>query len=286
MRRQPPLRAGGLGRDDGPWWTVVSGPSYLQFHVAFIVPALSMLAAAAVVSRTRTSRRTVWSVGAHSYWVGVAVVTLLAVVYTTPWDNYLISQGVWGYGEGQTLVRFGLAPLGEYLFFVLQPILTALWLGQLTLRNGWPTPEPLARDANGARIDWAALSVGPRVAGGAAAGLLGTAGLVLGSTTSTFYLGAILAWSAPVLFIQWVVGLPQLLHQRRVVAVGVAVPTLYLWVVDRVAIATGIWHISAEHTTGLDIVGLPVEEALFFAVTNLFVVQGLVLFQWVMDRWG
>ena len=264
----------------------MSGPSYLQFHVAFIVPALSMLAAAAVVSRTRTSRRTVWSVGGYGYWAGVAVVTLLAVVYTTPWDNYLIAQGVWGYGDGQTLVRVGLAPLGEYLFFLLQPVLTALWLGQLTLRDGWPTPEPLAREADGVRIDRGALSVSPRAAAGTAAVLLGAAGLVLLSTTSTFYLGAILAWSAPVLFIQWVVGLPQLWYQRRVVAVGVAAPTLYLWVVDRVAIATSIWHISARHTTGLDIAGLPVEEALFFAVTNLFVVQGLVLFQWVMDRWG
>jgi lycopene cyclase domain-containing protein len=265
---------------------MVTGPSYLQFHVAFIVPALAMLTVAAVVSRTRTPRRTVWSVGASSYWVGVAVVTLLAVVYTTPWDNYLIARGVWGYGDGQTAVRFGLAPLGEYLFFLLQPVLTALWLGQLTLREGWPDPGFAPDDLRDLRRDLGALAVAPRVAGGAAAVALGAAGLVLVPTTSTFYLGAILVWSAPVLFIQWVVGLPQLVHQRRVVAVGVAVPTVYLWVVDRVAIAAGIWHISAAHTVGYDIVGLPVEEALFFAVTNLFVVQGLVLFQWVMDRWG
>jgi hypothetical protein len=32
------------------------------------------------------------------------------------------------------------------------------------------------------------------------------------------------------------------------------------------------------------VAGLPVEEATFFLVTNLFVVQGLVLFQWVLDR--
>ena len=43
---------------------MVTGPSYLQFHVAFILPALAMLTVAAVVSRTRTPRRTVWSVGA------------------------------------------------------------------------------------------------------------------------------------------------------------------------------------------------------------------------------
>ncbi|WP_254839203.1 lycopene cyclase domain-containing protein [Natronomonas marina] len=263
----------------------MSGPSYLQFHVAFLVPALSMLAAAAVVTRTRTPRRTVWSVGGSSYWVGVAVVTLLAVVYTTPWDNYLISRGVWGYGDGRTLVHLWLAPLGEYLFFVLQPVLTALWLGQLTLREGWPEPGLLRGGDLGSLVRREALSVAPRLLAGAVAVGLGVAGLALLSTPSTLYLGAILAWSAPVLLLQWVVGAPQLYHQRRVLAVGVAVPTVYLWVVDRIAIATGIWHISAEHTTGLAILGLPIEEALFFAVTNLFVVQGLVLFRWVMDRW-
>lgn len=88
------------------------------------------------------------------------------------------------------------------------------------------------------------------------------------------------------LALQWAVGAPHLWYQRRVVALGVAVPTLSLWAVDRIAIATGIWHISATHTVGLSVGGLPIEEALFFAVTNTFVVQGLICNQWVMYRWG
>lgn len=54
-------------------------------------------------------------------------------------------------------------------------------------------------------------------------------------------------------------------------------PTLYLWVADRIALALGIWHISDRFTTGLAHGGLPLEEALFFVVTNLLVVQGLIL---------
>lgn len=265
----------------------MSGPTYFQFHAAFLVPAVAMLTAMSAVMRTRTRESPVWAIGMSTYWTGVAVVTLVAVIYTTPWDNYLISQGVWGYGDGQTFAHLGLAPVGEYVFFVLQPLLTATWLGQLTLRAGWPEPELLRRAANGSRtIDFGVLSVGPRLLGGLAGVGIGIAGGALLTTQSTFYLGAILAWSAPVLTLQWVVGTPQLWHQRRTLLLGVGVPTLYLWVIDRVALATGIWHISPDYTTGYAIFGLPIEEAVFFAVTNLFVVQGLLLFRWVMDRWA
>jgi lycopene cyclase domain-containing protein len=265
----------------------VSAPTYAQFHFAFLLPVVAVLLAAATATRTRTTRPTVWSVGRPVYWGGVAVVTLVAVVYTTPWDNYLIARGVWGYGEGQTFAHLGLAPLGEYAFFVVQPILTALWLGQLTLRHGWPEADALGRTENGSRtlaVD--RLRLTSRVLAGVAAVAVGTAGVGLLTADATFYLGAILAWAAPVLFLQWVVGLPQLCYQRRTVALGVAVPTVYLWIIDRIALASGIWHISPTYTTGIAPFGLPIEEALFFLVTNLFVVQGLVLFRWVVDQWA
>ena len=64
--------------------------------------------------------------------------------------------------------------------------------------------------------------------------------------------------------------------RRRAFLLGVAAPTLYLWIADAVAIRLGIWHISEAHSTGVKIAGLPVEEAIFFLVTNLLVVQGLI----------
>ena len=247
------------------------GPTYLQFHAAFLLPAVLVMLATAFVSRPRLRGAAVWQMGGgRRYWGGVAIITLVALVYTTPWDNYLIVQGVWSYGEGSVLATIWHAPVEEYLFILVQPTLTALWLGHLSLPTTWPAGYGRHRG---------------RVVGGVLAVALGVAGWQLLGTPSTFYLGAIVAWAAPVLAIQWLVGAPQLWFRRRAVAVGTLVPTTYLCVVDWIAIEQGIWIISDRYTTGLTVGGLPVEEATFFLVTNLFVVQGLVLYRWLTDRW-
>ena len=239
--------------------------TYLAFHAVFILPPLVVLAAVAWRRRARLDR-SAW----RARGLGLVILALVALVYTTPWDNYLIERGVWWYGDGTVVATVWLAPVEEYLFMLLQPVLAVLWLSLL------PPPNP------------GPVSVTPRqrLVGVAAGGAVLLTGVVLLGDTSTYYLGAILAWGGPVLAIQWGFGWPVLWATRRVVALGVGVPTLYLWAVDWIAIDLGVWIISETFTTGVTLFGLPVEEAVFFLVTNLFVVQGLVLFLWVLDRWG
>jgi lycopene cyclase domain-containing protein len=249
---------------------MTTGPTYLQFHAALIAPAVAVTVVFTAVNRTRTGDTAVWRPGAgRTYWSGVALVTAIALAYTVPWDNHLIARGVWSYGTGATLATLGHAPVGEYLFIAVQPGLTALWLSNLSLSTVWPAVERPVRT----RAAAVAVAVG-----------VGAGGWQLFGTDATFYLGAILAWAAPVLALQWAVGAPQLLARRRLVALGTLVPAAYLSVADRVAIEYGIWTLSDRYTTGIELAGLPVEEALFFLVTNLFVVQGLVLYRWVLDN--
>jgi hypothetical protein len=61
------------------------------------------------------------------------------------------------------------------------------------------------------------------------------------------------------------------------------VPAVYFWIVDRIAIGMGTWYLSSELTTGVAVLGLPIEEMLFFTSANLMTVNGLVLFEWVLD---
>jgi 15-cis-phytoene synthase / lycopene beta-cyclase len=59
----------------------------------------------------------------------------------------------------------------------------------------------------------------------------------------------------------------------------IAIPTLYLWVVDSIALQRGIWSIENGTKLGIQLwSGLEVEEAAFFLITNTMIVFGLVAF--------
>jgi lycopene cyclase domain-containing protein len=237
------------------------GLTYLGFHAVAILPVICALA---LFARSRLGRP-------RDVLASTGLLVALALGYTTPWDNYLIRRGVWWYGEGTVLVRFGAAPLGEYLFFVFQPLLVALWTARFPLA----TDRPLS------------VSLSDRALGLLGGGVVAAAGITLLGADSGLYLGSLLVWSAPILAIQWAFGWPFLVAEWRTVLAGTLAPTLYLWVADRAALEIGLWTLSDRYTTGLSIplLGLPIEEALFFLLTSLFVVQGLVLYVWVVERY-
>jgi len=238
--------------------------SYLEFLLIFLIPPILLLTLTTMI---RDEKKLWWDKNALT---GLLVILFLALTYTTPWDNLMIEAGVWWYGNDTTLIHFWEAPLGEYLFFILQPILTAFFLYQITV----------VKDVS------LKISKRERILGICAGLLIMVLGLIGLSNTSTFYLGSIMFWAAPILAIQWGFGWPYLLENKKVVLTAIIVPTIYLWFADAWAISQGLWTISSEHTVGISVGSLPLEEAVFFLVTNIFIVQGLVLYQWVAERRG
>lgn len=267
--------------------------TYAEFLATFVlVPVVVLLA---VGPGIRESRR-------RPAVVGLGVILALALSYTTPWDNYLISQGVWRYAEGTVLFRIGHMPFEEYSFIVLQSVLTALWL----YRKPLPDVEPgAARSPAGpvgsaeARPDGGRLRArytlpGLRNYPGPRARVVGTlfwggvtlAGIALFlGPEATLYIGAILAWAAPGIAIQWATGGGYLWRVRRRLSLSILVPTLYLCLIDRLAVEWGLWQFSAAKVTGWTVLGLPVEEATFFLLTNALVVHGLILFHPFVEGW-
>ena len=71
------------------------------------------------------------------WWVVTVTLTiLLALIYTTPWDNYLVATRVWSYDPARVWgIVLGYVPLEEYLFFILQPIVGALVTLALLKKN-------------------------------------------------------------------------------------------------------------------------------------------------------
>ena len=254
-------RAGSVGqgacpRQPRPPFAVRRAPpgpvTYLQFHLAFTVPPL--VALAFLQTRTREP------------WRPLGLLVLAAVVYTTPWDNYVVARGVWTYPPDAVLATLGYVPVEEYAFFVIQTLIAGFWTRWLQAR--WPVRTQPASGL-GVRATMASVYAALAVVGGVLV-VRGGHGL---------YLGLIMAWAFPVLAGMGWLGGHLIWARRRLVAWAVVPVTLYLWVADRIAIGLGIWDITDATRTGWELLGLPVEEALFFLVTTLLVAQGLVMLE-------
>ncbi len=256
--------------------------TYLQFHFLFTIPPILVMLAMAPRIRPYLGRRG---------FIPLLAVPPIAFVYTTPWDNYLVWRGIWWYGADRVVGTIGYVPVEEYLFFILQPILTGLFTLHVLARRrdrvavgceGGDGAGPGAGGPGtlrGLRLEPPTSRPGlVRVAGALPWFVLGGVGAVLLGTTPGLYMGLILAWACPVVGLMWLYLGPELWRHVHVLGLAVGVPTLYLWIADAIAIAQGIWTISPEYTFGLNPFGLPIEEATFFLVTNVLSAIGVLLF--------
>lgn len=213
-------------------------------------------------SSSRPARNTVLP------WIPLFVHVLVAVLYTTPWDNYLVATGVWYYDPDLvTGVRIGWVPVEEYIFFVVQTLLTGLWL--LFLRRRIPAAEYEIQQP-WKPFHWTA-------------GLLSAVWLASLSILSSgwqpgTYLAIILAWAIPPILLQLFFGADILWHHRRSVSLTLLTVTLYLGLADSFAIGSGTWTIAPDQSLNWHLFGvLPIEELLFFLVTNVLIVFGMTL---------
>lgn len=206
--------------------------------------------------------------GNISPWIALSIHVVLALIYTTPWDNYLVATGVWYYDPALvTGLRLGWVPIEEYTFFVVQTLLTGLWLLFLARHLSLAVSvkervwKPFNWPAAVLVILW-----------------FGSVALLASGWRPGIYLGLILVWAIPPILIQLVFGADLLWQRRRLVTLTLLSATLYLAVVDSLAIGSGTWTIAPEQSLNIYLGGmLPIEELLFFLVTNTLIVFGMTL---------
>ena len=238
--------------------------TYLGFLVRFLaVPIVALLVFLSWSARWGgpAARQ-----GRKAFWLAVAVQVFLAVVYTTPWDNYLVAHGVWYYNPAQVSgILIGYVPIEEYIFFVLQAVLIGL-LWQ-SLYDRFHSAEPLHPSPK-SRIWSSAAILVPWIA---------SLWLLVAGWKPVTYMGLILVWALPPIGLQLAFGADILWQQRRLVAAVILIPVLYLSVADAVAIRQSIWTIDTAQTTGIFIGALPLEEGLFFFLTVVLLAFGITL---------
>ncbi len=101
--------------------------------------------------------------------------------------------------------------------------------------------------------------------------------LLLSGWRAGTYLTLILSWGLFPVFIQTSFGADILLANWRPLTLSVLPPTLYLWIVDAAALNWGTWTINPAQTTGVKLGIIPLEEMLFFFMTNLIIGSGMIL---------
>jgi lycopene beta-cyclase len=211
----------------------------------------------------------------RAVWIGIGIHVLLAVIYTTPWDNYLVATGVWYYNPRLvTGLLIGFVPIEEYTFFVLETILSGLWwwfLARQFTRTPNPSPSGRGEFASNQTLVYLSTSVL------ALLWLLFTHLFFFGEAEWT-YLSIILFWALPPIFVQLLFGADILWHYRKLVFWGIAIPSTYLSLMDIAALKETTWSISSSQTTGILFFGiLPIEEVVFFFVTNILITFGMTL---------
>jgi lycopene beta-cyclase len=92
------------------------------------------------------------------------------------------------------------------------------------------------------------------------------------------YLSITLFWALPPIAIQLLFGADILWQYRKLVFWAIPIPGVYLSLMDIMALKETTWSISPGQTTGILFFGiLPLEEVVFFFVTNIMITFGMTL---------
>lgn len=204
----------------------------------------------------------------RAVWIAILIHVILAVTYTTPWDNYLVATGVWFYNPDLvTGILIGYVPIEEYTFFVLETLLSGLWWWFLARRISQPKEEFKPNK----QIVYLCASFL------AFAWLLFTY-IFFSDNKPLTYLSITLFWALPAIFPQILYGADILWHHRKLVFWSIFAPGAYLSLMDIVALTDTTWSIAKDQTTGSLFFGiLPLEEVVFFFITNILITFGMTL---------
>jgi len=253
--------------------------TYFGFLLRFLIIPILVFLAITYWDNRRNRQITSFQTG-RAVWIGIGIHILLAVFYTTLWDNYLVATGVWYYNPKLvTGLVIGYVPIEEYTFFVLETLLSGLWWWFLVLRL------PARLDYAGIPLNTinrnefkpSKLPVYLSTCLLALLWLLFTYLFFFGEAQWT-YLSIILFWALPPIFVQLLFGADILWRYRKLVFWAIVAPATYLSVMDIIALKETTWSISTSQTMGILFFGiLPLEEVVFFFVTNMLITFGMTL---------
>jgi len=232
---------------------------YALCHVKYTIPlALLLHFASRPISTRRSNFRT-------------ALLIAIATVSTTPWDSYLIANKIWTYPTDAIIgPRLFLIPAEEYFFFVIQTYITSslyAFLSRPVVHSVY-LPSESKRPSRLWQIGGDVILIALWI----------SSLLTFQVGGSGTYLSLILLWCLPFMSLLWTLAYTSLVSLPWTATIlPIALPTLYLWLVDTLSLKRGTWSIESGTKLGIYLwPHLEIEEAIFFLVTNVMIVFGHV----------
>ncbi len=200
------------------------------------------------------------------------LVSLIAFVATSAWDNFAVYSGIWMFPPEKTLgLYLYYVPVEEYAFFFLQTYLTGLVQLLILFREN-RHHKPADKVQTHAAIF--SLIVFPLIANFS----ISADEIIRLPFGNWNYLFHLFAWSGFFVLVQLVFGWSKIKKNLKIIILPTLIMTIYFSLADAISIGNGIWSFDPEQTIGTKLGNVPVEEILFFLMTNLLITEAMVLF--------
>nr|QSV51899.1 Bifunctional lycopene cyclase/phytoene synthase [Vector pRS425_YPRCtau3-BTS1-CrtI-CrtYB] len=242
--------------------------AYYQIHLIYTLPILGLLG---LLTSPILTKFDIYK---------ISILVFIAFSATTPWDSWIIRNGAWTYPSAESgqgvFGTFLDVPYEEYAFFVIQTVITGL-VYVLATRHLLPSLALPKTRSSALSLALKALIPLPIIYLFTAHPSPSPDPLV---TDHYFYMRALsLLITPPTMLLaalsgeyafDWKSG------RAKSTIATIMIPTVYLIWVDYVAVGQDSWSINDEKIVGWRLGGvLPIEEAMFFLLTNLMIVLGL-----------
>ena len=56
----------------------------------------------------------------------MVILVFIAVFYTTPWDSFIIKNGIWFYDQNKIIGTILRIPIEEYFFMIIQTLIASM----------------------------------------------------------------------------------------------------------------------------------------------------------------
>ncbi|KAH9818114.1 Squalene/phytoene synthase-domain-containing protein [Melampsora americana] len=241
--------------------------TYWMFHLFFTIPpTLTLLGVLRPMLSPADSFR-------------YCFLTTVAVLYTLPWDSYIIYHKAWSYAPwAVTATIFGV-PIEEVFFFIIQTFLTGYLYNLFTfplLPSLYLLPKPNSFPIRYPHL-WSFIRWSPSFLFG---GFSILSWIKCQPNSHQFYITCIGFWASPICCFLWTIAGDHILLRPTSIIYSILLPTIYLCATDIIALRRGIWSISTSTSLGIFVwPDLPIEEAFFFLITNTILVFGLAAFE-------